>query len=950
MLICIGEQESDISGWKRVIKELDPVGFYHYRREGDDTRLNTTPPRPANTIPATPAHDWEKSAKFYHEDRHTHESIADLEGRLGIPANGLLLYHLLGCNGCKSINGVRRFNWTFPEVDGSENVVGINVRYPAEGNDEKDEQEAMKGSRRGLMITDGWRDRPGPLFIVEGASDTIALAAAGLAAVGRPGAESGTKPIEYLVELLRDWPTDRSIIIVAERDKKKVGEKGAAKLAKELSGKLSRPIAWGFPPDNAKDSRAWMIAEQQSQTDWAGRGDIFSAGVQASMVTIECTDSKKPPLDPNKTVTVTPREMEVNDKAIELLAAYGDVYQRGGFLVNLLPLPAEQTKYHKRPEGLRIVIMDRHSLREHLSHVAYWVEEKPVKESAKEKGDGVTDQIKVPTRNVDSIRSRGHWKDVRPLTAIMNHPVLREDGTIVTHQGYDEQTGIFISPACPFITINKSISKVDARKAIDVLLEPVVDFPFASSVSKAAWIAGVLTPLARHYFKGSAPLFFIKGNTPGCGKGLLATIISLIVNGNSFSVTEYIHDSREFAKCILASLASGDRMILFDNVSGPFGNKTLDFVLTNSELTGRVLGETRNTTLSLADTTWYATGNNPLYKADTSRRLIEIVLDSKEEFPDQRTGFTHGSESELCKWVLENRTMLLTAAIEVLVGFHHSGETDLNLKAFGSFNSWSDTVRAAVYWACEVDAAENREKLRREDDADAAAMATVLSEWDKIDHYSNGLTIAQFVDKVFGKDKPDGPFKNDLPDLRAAIGELVKEPTTKTIGYKFRQYINRYFNGKCITSIPYRAGSVKWCISYQDSPEIGFTGYDETKSIMRNVLTDGGDGGDGGDTYTQGSLGNNSNISYSNITKRVEPEVSPPSPPSPPSTHQFITTDIITIDPVEPILLEAIAASQSLPTNQRDFIARLCEDVRNAPNSAQANAVLMQAKSMAKAC
>ncbi|WP_171475045.1 hypothetical protein [Frigoriglobus tundricola] len=49
----------------------------------------------------------------------------------------------------------------------------------------------MPGSKRGLTLPTGWRDRPGPVFVVEGPTDAAALTAAGLAAVGRPSNAGG---------------------------------------------------------------------------------------------------------------------------------------------------------------------------------------------------------------------------------------------------------------------------------------------------------------------------------------------------------------------------------------------------------------------------------------------------------------------------------------------------------------------------------------------------------------------------------------------------------------------------------------------------------------------------------------------------------------------------------------------------------------------------------------
>ena len=135
-------------------------------------------------------------------------------------------------------------------------------------------------------MVDGWRDRPGPVFLVEGASDTLALTAAGLSAVGRP---SNTGGCEHLTKLLAHLPSDREIVVVGENDKKESGEwpgrEGAERVSATLTQKFGRPVGWVLPPDGVKDVRAWLTA-RVSRTDpadaWAEAGRTLSEAVVAS--------------------------------------------------------------------------------------------------------------------------------------------------------------------------------------------------------------------------------------------------------------------------------------------------------------------------------------------------------------------------------------------------------------------------------------------------------------------------------------------------------------------------------------------------------------------------------------------------------------------------------------------------------------------------------------------
>src|SRR5262249_17357842 len=81
----------------------------------------------------------------------------DLAAALGLPVECLAALPLTG-----SINHPDPdlgSCWTFPEVDGAGRIIGIGLRT-AHGR-----KKTMKGSKRGLTVPDGWRDRAGPLVI-----------------------------------------------------------------------------------------------------------------------------------------------------------------------------------------------------------------------------------------------------------------------------------------------------------------------------------------------------------------------------------------------------------------------------------------------------------------------------------------------------------------------------------------------------------------------------------------------------------------------------------------------------------------------------------------------------------------------------------------------------------------------------------------------------------------
>ncbi len=145
--------------------------------------------------------------------------------------------------------------WTFPERDGRGNVCGILRRF-RDGR-----KMAMPGGKRGLIIPPGWRDRDGPLFLVEGPSDAAALTAMGQPVIGRPSNRGG---VDELAELLADLPPDREVIVLGEIDANDKGQwpgrEGMEETAARLQSRLKRPVAMALPPGK-KDVRDWSQAQ-----------------------------------------------------------------------------------------------------------------------------------------------------------------------------------------------------------------------------------------------------------------------------------------------------------------------------------------------------------------------------------------------------------------------------------------------------------------------------------------------------------------------------------------------------------------------------------------------------------------------------------------------------------------------------------------------------------------
>jgi hypothetical protein len=231
-----------------------------------------------------PAIDWEAKARQF-AAQLAPALREELAAALGLPVACLDAIPLLGWNPDnrdrdEDGNEILDPCWTFPEVDGDGRFVGITRR------DRNGRKRAMPGSARGLTVPERWREYDGPIYLVEGPSDVLALTAMGLCTIGRP---SNTGGVQHLAKLLADVPSDRRLIVLGENDCKPHGEwpgrDGALRTAQKLTHELGRPVLWAMAPDKAKDARQWVLARNPDLTisdAWHDLGDKFRAAVEGA--------------------------------------------------------------------------------------------------------------------------------------------------------------------------------------------------------------------------------------------------------------------------------------------------------------------------------------------------------------------------------------------------------------------------------------------------------------------------------------------------------------------------------------------------------------------------------------------------------------------------------------------------------------------------------------------
>lgn len=199
-------------------------GYIHYLTE--QYEFQRQPERreePASDI------DWTQKARDMFNHQHAARKREETAEAISVPL--WTMEDLLVGIGWDQHNG-HEFA-SFPCYSAAGKVLGITRRYP------NGSKRTMKGgSNTGLFLKPYWWRIPGPVFIVEGASDVAACIGASLCAIGRPSNLGG---VEYISTLLKRRAKGREVIVVGERDIKLVDDDKCA------DGALCEGCQWCFP-------------------------------------------------------------------------------------------------------------------------------------------------------------------------------------------------------------------------------------------------------------------------------------------------------------------------------------------------------------------------------------------------------------------------------------------------------------------------------------------------------------------------------------------------------------------------------------------------------------------------------------------------------------------------------------------------------------------------------
>jgi hypothetical protein len=724
--------------------------------------------------------------------------------------------------------------------------------FPAAGNLSERKTHLVRGS------SDSWLwpgdedalSRARVVIKVEGPTDAMALwsllPADWIVVTNLAGAAANPD------RLGTNFACKKLVIVIGDADEP--GQAGARRFAQAFARHAGQVLLVRLPydttPSHGRDMRDWLVeghgrSDLKALIDGAERieckASAFTSAVDGAGGAHEGGSAgPRKGLSARPTVMISTQEDDVNAAAAQALATDLTIYQRGGQLVRVVTdrSPAPQQGI-RRTFSARIEPLPRAVVRERLAANAQFVMPRVT-------ADGYAEvPAHPPAWCVAAVYDRAEWPCVRHLECILDFPVLRPDGTLLTTPGFDPSTGLLLLPTNEVpITTSAAPTQQDAEAARDELLEVVADFPFARETHKAAWLASLLTPLARFAFRGPAPLFLIDANTRGSGKGLLAHCVSQIITGEHFTVASFTNDQEELRKRITSLAMAGDRTVLLDNLDAKFGNAVFDAALTATSWKDRVLGGNRIVEAPLY-VTWFATGNNVSIATDTARRTCHIRLESPMERPEECLDFRY---PDLHAWVAHNRPRLLSAALTVMLAYQRAGRPNMKLRPWGSYEGWSAFVRSAVVWVGLPDPGATRLMLEDATDIAVGSMGLILEAWERMDPQRQGLTAADVIERLKHPVNPPDWYAG----MRASIEELAGRLDSTALGRTLRKYRKRVFAGRYINRAGERHRAAKWIVypasalrkdqdvTLSDSSDSSARPSQETSQTSQNESSEGG--------------------------------------------------------------------------------------------------------------
>ena len=469
------------------------------------------------------------------------------------------------------------------------------------------------------------------------------------------------------------------------------------------------------------------------------------------------------------------------DESIAALALTKKLFVFGGRLCLIHVSTQEEQGVITRPAGAALVIYpDATLLVELLTTAARWFRY--------DKRQGDYRQTNAPRRHADHILARGVFPEFPRLAGIIECPTIWK-GEIIDRPGLHVASGLYLT-AQPkgYKSPPRQATYSDAEAARDRLLGAISTFEFETEENQAAAVAAIMTAVLRRPMP-AAPAIAIDAPLPGTGKSLLARVIAEISIGRQGSVIALTGDESEDEKRLGAALLAGDQIVIADNIYSEIDAPLLCSMLTEPEVSVRVLGQSCNVRLP-TNVVIILNGNNLVIVRDLVRRVLRIRLNANIERPEERT-----FPRDAIEFVHYRRGSLIRDVLTIALAYSQAGEPHVGSSKFGGFEQWDRTVRRPLIWVGLPDPLAPSAGLRAID-PDVQTTRAMFAAWHEA-FGNDGTTCAEALrtarkhtQRMDGDSEPANPGLRDA--LQMAIGDRLD---SRSLSRWLQRHRDRFSDG-----------------------------------------------------------------------------------------------------------------------------------------------------------
>lgn len=403
---------------------------------------------------------------------------------------------------------------------------------------------------------------------------------------------------------------------------------------------------------------------------------------------------------------------------------------------------------------------------------------------------------KCPETLARRLLGHGEYPGVQSIKAAVPMPTARPDGSVITEQGLDVSTGLYLLGAP--IRDPRALAGAELEACRARVWAPFREFPFANDAARGTLVAALLTAVVRPALD-TAPAFLVNAQVHGTGKTLLSEALMIAATGSTAPLT-LPDDPAEQGKTLISMLLEGPRGVLFDNVMSVLKpNATFCSAMTSESYRARGLGGMKLVSVSNR-ALWVLNGNNVELRGDVVRRVLSIVLDSPENPETQRHDF---DPREVIRGGLaEYRADLL----DLIVSYQAEGMPLQSREGMASFEQWNRLVRNCVLWLGFADPLQTLKEAQAED-GETMLLRRMLTVW-----------YERFGDEaMLLRDLAAHPFEGEVAaewqEVYGLITTFKGRQDPAQFGYWLRRMKGRKVDGMHFTAGGVGKGGVtKWCV------------------------------------------------------------------------------------------------------------------------------------------